>query len=99
MGPRKGLNFGHKIVHEIETFFLKRGKEILHGEAVGVGMICEAHISLWQKLLSIEGFYKVLLSVNSVNHNLPVFHKNAIPSLLRLILQDKKNTAGKNRFT
>ena len=42
---RKTLNFGHTIGHAIETYYLKQGKELLHGEAVGIGMIVESIIS------------------------------------------------------
>lgn len=39
-GDRKLLNFGHTIGHAIETQY-----ELLHGEAISIGMICAAHIS------------------------------------------------------
>lgn len=44
---RKTLNFGHTVGHALESFFLKHfpQKQILHGEAIAVGMICEAYIS------------------------------------------------------
>jgi 3-dehydroquinate synthase len=42
---RKALNFGHTIGHAVESFFLKKGVEFLHGEAVAVGMICETYLS------------------------------------------------------
>jgi 3-dehydroquinate synthase len=45
---RKALNFGHTIGHAIESYFLLKQnsrKQLLHGEAIAVGMICEAYLS------------------------------------------------------
>lgn len=42
---RKALNFGHTIGHAIESNFLEKGKDILHGEAIASGLICESYIS------------------------------------------------------
>lgn len=44
-GVRKVLNFGHSIGHAIETLFMDSDTEVLHGEAVAAGMICEAYLS------------------------------------------------------
>jgi 3-dehydroquinate synthase len=49
-GPRKILNFGHTIGHALEMKEEEAGKDILHGEAVLIGMIIECHIA-WQKKL------------------------------------------------
>ncbi len=45
IGIRKSLNFGHTIGHAIESFFLEKDLDILHGEAVAAGIICESYIS------------------------------------------------------
>lgn len=42
---RKSLNFGHTIGHALEGFFLEQGLDVLHGEAVAAGIICESFIS------------------------------------------------------
>ncbi len=44
-GWRKILNFGHSIGHAIESYYLSKGIELLHGEAIAYGIICEAKIS------------------------------------------------------
>ena len=44
-GERKKLNFGHTFGHAIESFYLKLGKPILHGEAISLGMILESNLS------------------------------------------------------
>ena len=40
-GPRKLLNFGHTIGHAVESL---SGYELLHGEAVSIGMVEEARL-------------------------------------------------------
>ena len=44
-GLRKALNFGHTIGHAIEGFALETERPLLHGEAVAIGMACEAFLS------------------------------------------------------
>ncbi len=45
-GLRKILNFGHTIGHAIEAISVAEDKDpLLHGEAIVIGMICEAFIS------------------------------------------------------
>ena len=46
-GLRKTLNYGHTLGHAIESYFLDNPKkaELLHGEAIGVGMILATYIS------------------------------------------------------
>ena len=42
---RKILNFGHTIGHAIESYYLKKEKDILHGEAIALGMFIETQLS------------------------------------------------------
>ena len=54
------LNFGHTFAHAIEMAMVKNGKEVFrHGEAVGLGMLCELRIAgknnLAKKLLEQYG--------------------------------------------
>ena len=45
-GLRKILNFGHTIGHAIEGYSLFNDSDpLLHGEAIAIGMICEAWLS------------------------------------------------------
>ena len=44
-GLRKILNFGHTIGHGIESYFLNFQSPFLHGEAIALGMVCEAWLS------------------------------------------------------
>ncbi|RMG20209.1 MAG: 3-dehydroquinate synthase [Bacteroidetes bacterium] len=51
-GARKALNFGHTIGHAIESHYLHSPHPLLHGEAIAIGMVTEAHIAFRRKLLS-----------------------------------------------
>jgi 3-dehydroquinate synthase len=43
---RKMLNFGHTVGHALESVGnIRGGDEMLHGQAVAAGMICEAYLS------------------------------------------------------
>ncbi|MCD8540568.1 MAG: 3-dehydroquinate synthase, partial [Leadbetterella sp.] len=50
-GLRKILNFGHTVGHAVETFHLTR-ERLLHGEAIAIGMICEAYIAYSKGMLT-----------------------------------------------
>jgi 3-dehydroquinate synthase len=90
-GPRKLLNFGHTVGHALESFLLSQpGREVLHGEAVAAGMVCEAWLSTQRNLLSeaeldqIETFlFSVFEKVQFV-----LLETEAIAEYAR---QDKKN--------
>ena len=93
-GLRKILNFGHTIGHGIESTYLNRGDEkLLHGEAIAVGMICEAFLSTKKTGMSSD-------ELNAISKYLLKYygHKKLDESLfekiIQLIYQDKKN-AGK----
>lgn len=96
---RKHLNYGHTLGHAIESYFLSNSdkEELLHGEAVAIGMILECYIS--SELL---GFSKEDLAyITSLINNIytPVSIKpseyNAIIELLKF---DKKNEHGNINF-
>ena len=44
-GIRKALNFGHTLGHAFESLFMNTENEILHGEAVAHGIMCELYLS------------------------------------------------------
>lgn len=91
-GLRKVLNFGHTVGHAIETFFLNtEGLDLLHGEAVAIGMICESYLSAQKGLLRDEEFQAIQHFI------LSIYGKEDIPpanleAIAQLALQDKKNT-------
>lgn len=98
-GVRKLLNFGHTIGHGIEAFTLEgQQRSLLHGEAVAIGMICEAWLS-WRlghldrdKMDAVQehllGLYPPFLLQPTDHHR-----------VLELMRNDKKNRDGVFHFT
>ncbi len=87
---RKALNFGHTIGHAVESYFLETDSPLLHGEAIAVGMICEAHLSHRLCGLSAKELDDIC---RFVNHFFPkiTISVTIFPQLLSLMYQDKKN--------
>ena len=91
-GYRKVLNFGHTVGHAVESYLLEQpGRELLHGEAIAVGMLCEAWLSVKHELLSREELDKVETFLVSVYEKVPLTEAD-IQRVTQLALQDKKNT-------
>ncbi|MBN7815673.1 3-dehydroquinate synthase [Algoriphagus pacificus] len=89
-GLRKILNFGHTIGHAFESHFLDGPKHLLHGEAIAIGMICEAYLSFQKTNLSkeeLETIQNIFLSI----YGKFTFSKADLKPILDLCLQDKKN--------
>lgn len=90
-GVRKALNFGHTIGHAIESVLLASEVDILHGEAVLAGMICESKIAFDKKLISKEEFTDITTTLTNK------FSFAPLPSLLfgemvKAAINDKKNS-------
>ncbi len=90
-GIRKILNFGHTIGHAIETHFLGiPEKKLFHGEAIAIGMICEAYLSLEKGFLSqneVEEIAQYILSIFGKQK----INQEDIDLLIPYTIQDKKN--------
>ena len=91
---RKFLNFGHTIGHAIESFLLNSDREILHGEAILIGIILESYLS--QKLLNFD----TQLTLNIKNYILKFskqidFSEEDIKYVIEFLKYDKKNTSDK----
>lgn len=92
-GRRAILNFGHTFAHAIETGL--DYKHWLHGEAVGLGMLMAAHMSMrmgWFSQQQVERLYK-LIHQAGLPVNLPV--ELADTDLRGLMSVDKKVSYGK----
>lgn len=88
---RKALNFGHTIGHAIESVLLASEVDILHGEAVIIGMVCETKLSLDKKLISKKEFEEITGTL------IKRFSPAPLPALLfgemvKAAINDKKNT-------
>ena len=97
---RKVLNFGHTIGHAIETFSLEHEnkKHLLHGEAIAVGMVCEAYLSYKICKLSKSELEEITEFIvgkfKSVKLDELDFHR-----LIELMQHDKKNENGNVNFS
>ncbi|MFD2245928.1 3-dehydroquinate synthase [Pontibacter ruber] len=91
-GYRKVLNFGHTVGHAVESYLLEQpGRELLHGEAIAVGMLCEAYLSVKHELLTQEELDKIETFLVSVYEKVRL-SEDEIRTIAQLALQDKKNT-------
>jgi len=87
------LNFGHTFAHGFEGA-KSFSKKLNHGEAVLLGMITAAKLSLNKKLLSLKDFN--LIKKHYLHINLPLkinsfFKKNEINNIIAFMKKDKKN--------
>ena len=96
---RKILNFGHTLGHAIESHFLgkKKAKNLLHGEAISIGMILESYISYKILKLPYEQCINIKQTINK-NFKKVKINKEDLKSIVRLIKFDKKNRGEKVLF-
>ncbi|TXI75689.1 MAG: 3-dehydroquinate synthase [Flavobacteriales bacterium] len=98
-GLRKVLNFGHTIGHGIEAHSWESPQQsLLHGEAVAIGMVCEAWLSWRLDLLPREAYDHIAAHILDLYRPYRFEHA-ADHRLLELMRNDKKNSAGQFRFT
>lgn len=86
---RKKLNFGHTIGHAIESWNMKQGNDVSHGEAIAAGMIAETILSVKSGLneSDVESVTSYLLNI--FGNTLPLVP--GFDDLLPFMQADKKN--------
>lgn len=90
-GLRKILNFGHTIGHAVETCSLRQDIEpLLHGEAIAIGMICEAFLSVKHCGLPSEAVHMI---ANTCMRYFEHYDLTTLQfeELVAVMQQDKKN--------
>jgi len=98
-GIRKILNFGHTIGHAVESLSLESDrKELLHGEAIAIGMICEAYISMQRGAIDTPTFNEIKSILSATFPSFPIQVDDHL-RLVELIRHDKKNAQEKFQFT
>jgi 3-dehydroquinate synthase len=99
-GIRKTLNFGHTIGHAIETCSLEEPDmaSFLHGEAIAVGMICEAYLSHKVCGLPVDQLKEITDFLLEKYPSLTIDHMDQ-QHLLELMGHDKKNENGTINFS
>lgn len=98
-GLRKILNFGHTIGHAVESWSLRHDEQpLLHGEAIAIGFICEAWLSVKRNGLKQSELEEIVKTLKNIY---PAYKldKSSYPELLEIMKNDKKNTAGKISFS
>jgi len=98
-GLRKILNFGHTLGHAIESYFLveKDKKRLLHGEAIAIGMVLEAFLSIECSGLKLNTAEEIKRTFRRFYPKVEITNSD-IESILALLRIDKKNKAGKVNF-
>lgn len=89
-GLRKILNAGHTIGHALETYFIAKGKRILHGEAIAAGLVAEAWLATRKNMLGTDELTSVMDHVRSIFGKINL-EPEQIPEISSLVIQDKKN--------
>ena len=88
---RKILNFGHTIGHALESYSMLHDKKpLLHGEAIYIGMLCEAFLSTKVCTLSATDFSEIMfyLTTDFTHYSIK---KSSYTDLLDYMRNDKKN--------
>ncbi|WP_299252274.1 3-dehydroquinate synthase [uncultured Aquimarina sp.] len=96
---RKYLNFGHTLGHAIESFYLTHPEkpELLHGEAIAIGMILEGFISAAQLSLKEEELIIISQVILATFPKVDIDPKD-YPAIMELLVHDKKNEKGNIYF-
>jgi 3-dehydroquinate synthase len=99
-GVRKILNFGHTLGHAVESFFLneQQSPTLLHGEAIAIGMILEAYLSVHHCGLSQEACDEIKDVFGRLFPKVEI-SETQVERICSLLIHDKKNTHGRIRFT
>lgn len=97
-GIRKLLNFGHTFGHAVEALSQETEKPLLHGEAISIGMLAEAKLSVLLGLLD-NNEYKLLQDALE-RTDLPTRVKDIEPDkIMEKIISDKKTEKGQINWT
>lgn len=98
-GARQALNFGHTIGHAIEGWGMSEGQQsISHGKAVAAGILTEAFLSHLKTGLSKESLKRIVRMIDKFFPRITL-QDSVIPSLIRLMRNDKKNENSEVKFT
>lgn len=92
---RMVLNFGHTIAHALEKL---SNYKILHGYAVGYGILVEAKISQIMGILSAQDYKIIEAGLALLGIDKKVLKKYNVEKIIELTHSDKKNQLGKVRY-
>ena len=89
-GIRKILNAGHTIGHALESYSLKKGRKVTHGEAVAAGLVAEAFLAFEREFISRDHLHSIKSYTKEIFGKLS-FKEAEISSIAEYTIQDKKN--------
>jgi len=97
-GIRALLNLGHTFAHAFEKAAFEEGTDLLHGEAVALGIICAFKLSISLSLCPANALDKITTHFNLIG--LPTSYKKFITKhnptqLVQYMYNDKKVEQGK----
>ena len=94
---RKVLNFGHTLGHAVESSYLSSKKELLHGEAIAIGMILESFLSYKVLRLSYEDLINITKTIIYFFKKIKIDNSQII-KIINLLKHDKKTLEGRINF-
>lgn len=89
-GERKKLNFGHTVGHAIESLSHTKGIPLLHGEAVALGMVAEARMSVLMGKLSLDDETTITECIRKTGLQMST-SVGTVEEIIKLMKHDKKN--------
>lgn len=89
---RQVLNFGHTIGHGVEA----AGYTLLHGEAIGIGMLAASEIAILRGDITRD--WKDALQKLLISFGLPVQADIELQTVIEKMQSDKKKSAGKQNW-
>jgi len=98
-GIRKHLNFGHTLGHAIESYFLEseNKNQLLHGEAIVIGMILECYLSTELLGFAKDDLEHITKAFNTIYKPVHFDNEDYAP-IIELLKYDKKNENGNINF-
>ncbi|MNY14774.1 3-dehydroquinate synthase [compost metagenome] len=98
-GLRKILNYGHTIGHAVETWSLiNDAKPLTHGEAIAIGMICEALLSSKNNTLTGDDLQDITSYISQL-YPAYTIKTESFAQLMEFMQSDKKNENGQIMFS
>ena len=96
---RKILNFGHTVGHALETCsYMGSRQPLLHGEAVAMGMVCSAFLSVKKTGLEISDMEEIRKYIFD-GYGCHLIDQPSKSWILEAMMHDKKAVNGQIRFT
>ncbi|HEX9649551.1 MAG TPA: 3-dehydroquinate synthase [Cyclobacteriaceae bacterium] len=95
---RKSLNFGHTIGHALESYYMEKNNQLLHGEAVAAGLLCESFVSALKLGLpdpALQDISKLIVH----NFGCRKISPESQPEIMNYLKNDKKNIEGRILMT